>query len=146
MNPIKNLVLSGGGLRGYSYLGLIKTIEENPQAFQLKKIAASSVGSFFAVLIAMCVSYDEIYKKTLDKDLTDLQHIKLNNILKFMERFGVDDGHMFIDFIAYFVSTKLGNTEITMKETYDITGIELYISGTCLNTKDVIYFSHHNFS
>lgn len=145
MKPIKNLVLSGGGLRGYSYLGLIKSIEENPKSYHIKKIAASSVGSFFAILIAMCVSYNEIYQRAADKDIHDLQHIKLDNILKFQERFGIDDGHMFIDFLAYFVGTKLGNTEITMKEVYDKTGVELYISGTCLNTKDVIYFSHHNY-
>lgn len=145
MKPIKNLVLSGGGIKGYAYMGLIKIIEENPKLFQIKKIAASSVGAIFAVLIALCVSYDEVYNRAIDKDLNDFQHIKLDNILKFLERFGVDDGHLFIDFIAYFVGTKLGNTEITLLETYQKTGVELYITGTCLNTKDAVYFSHKNF-
>jgi predicted acylesterase/phospholipase RssA len=145
MKQIHNLVLSGGGLRGYSYMALLKIIEENPKMFKIKKIAATSVGSIFAVLIAMCVSYDELYEKAIEKDINDFQHIKLDNILKFMERFGVDDGSLFINFIAFFVSNKLGNTEITLKETYDITGVELYITGTCLNTKDSIYFSHNNY-
>ncbi len=103
MKPIQNLVLSGGGLRGYCYLSLLKIIEENKDTFDIKKIAATSVGSMFAAFIAMKVSYQDLHDRLLNKNAGDFQHIRLDNILKFLERFGVDDGHLFVDFIAYYV-------------------------------------------
>jgi predicted acylesterase/phospholipase RssA len=142
---IKNLVLSGGGLRGYCYLSLLKVMEEMPDMFELKKIAGTSVGAIFATFISMGVTYKELQQQLLKKDTNDFKHIKLENIIKFLERFGVDDGHFFIDFVAHFVSQKFNNTEITLGEAYQKTGIELHLTGTCLNTRQPVYFSHNNY-
>lgn len=145
MKPIQNLVLSGGGLRGYCYLSLIKIIEESPELFDIKKIAGTSVGSIFALFIASKIKYQELYDKLLEKNTNDFQHIKLENIIKFLEKFGLDDGEPVTQFVAYFISSKYKNIHITFKQLYHITGIDLYITGTCLNTKKPVYFSHLNY-
>lgn len=143
MKPIQNLVLSGGGLRGYSYLALMKIMEEKPQLFNIKKIAATSVGSIFAAFIAMGVKSKDLYNKLLDKDTNDFQHVKLENILQFLEKFGIDDGESIMQFVAHFINLRFKSIHITLKEVYQLTGIELYITGTCLNTRTPIYF-HYN--
>lgn len=145
MKSIKNIVLSGGGLRGYCYLSLLKLIEENPDIFQIQKIAATSVGAIFAGLIVCGVSYEDLYNKLSTKDIGDFQHIKLDNILKFLERFGVDDGHFFLEFVAYFIMKRFKRSEITLSEVYNETNIQLQLTGTCLNLRQPTYFSHINY-
>lgn len=145
MKLIKNLVLSGGGLRGYSYLSLMKIMEEKPDLFDIKKIAGTSVGSVFAVFIAMGVKYKDLYERLLDKDTSDFQHIKLENILKFLEKFGIDDGESIMQFIAHFINIKFKNIHITLRDFFQLTGIDLYITGTCLNTRRPIYFNQSKY-
>lgn len=141
MKPIQNLVLSGGGLRGYSYIALMKIMEEKPQMFNIKKIAGTSVGSIFAAFIAMGVKYNDVYDRLLEKDTSDFQHVKLENILKFLEKFGIDDGESIMQFVVHYVNVRFKNIQITLREVYQLTGIDLYITGTCLNTRKPIYFN-----
>ena len=145
MKPIKNLVLSGGGLRGYSYISLIKIIDEDPDNFQLERIAGTSVGAIFATLIAIGISYDEVCQKTINRDIGDFQNVKLDNIIKYMERFGIDDGRFFSEFVGYFMVKKFSNPDITFQELYQKTKIELYITGTSVTQGEPVYFSHLTF-
>lgn len=142
---IKNLVLSGGGLRGYCYISLLKLIEENPDIFEMDHVAGTSVGAVFSLFIVLGVTYEEISQNLMLKDMSDFQHIKLDNILQFMEKFGLDDGQYFVSFVSYFIRKKGKNPNITFQELYQQTGICLHITGTCLNTREAIYFSHQNY-
>ena len=54
MKNIKHLVLSGGGMLGISYIGLIKYLEEQNKNSNFKSITGCSAGSLFATLIAIC--------------------------------------------------------------------------------------------
>ena len=60
---IKHLVLSGGGMLGISYIGLIKYLEENssiPIVKNLKSLTGCSVGAMFATFIALGYTYTEL--------------------------------------------------------------------------------------
>ena len=119
----------------------MKIMEEKPQMFNIKKIASTSVGSVFASFIAMGVKYNDVYDRLLNKDTSDFQHVKLENILKFLEKFGIDDGESIMQFVVHYVNIRFKNIQITLREVYQLTGIELYITGTCLNTRKPIYFN-----
>ena len=47
---ITNLVLSGGGIKGLSYIGVVKYLEEKKLLKNINKIAASSIGAIFGLL------------------------------------------------------------------------------------------------
>ena len=49
-NNIKHLVLSGGGLLGISYIGLLRYLEESHSIANIKSISGCSAGSFFGCL------------------------------------------------------------------------------------------------
>ena len=59
-NNIKHLVLSGGGLLGISYIGLLRYLEESNIVGNLKSISGSSAGSLFGCLIALRYTSKEI--------------------------------------------------------------------------------------
>ena len=56
------LCLSGGGARGFSYIGAFKAFEECGITFDA--VAGTSIGSLFAAFYASGMNYEEIVRKT----------------------------------------------------------------------------------
>ncbi len=139
---IHNIVLSGGSIKGYSYLSLLRIIHEHPEMFKLRKLIGSSIGAIFALIINLGLDYDIIKEKLIHKNLSELRNINLNNILQFANKYGIDDGTPIMQYVSEFVVEKYNKTSITFKELYDLTNIDLIITGTCLNTSKTTYFSH----
>ena len=141
---ITNLVLSGGGVKGISYLGIIKYLEENNLIKEIKNIATSSVGSIFGLLIALGFTYKE-QKTLLDEiNINKLFNIYNININTFTDNFGIDRGDKINKFIKLLISKKFGKSTITFEELYKKTNIDLIITGSCLNKQELIYFNHKN--
>lgn len=139
---IHNIVLSGGSIKGYSYLSLLQIIHEYPEKFGLRKLIGSSIGAIFVLIINLGLDYNVIKEKLIHKNLSELRNINLNNILQFANKYGIDDGIPIMQYVSEFVISKFNKTSLTFKELYDLTNIELIITGTCLNTSKTTYFSH----
>ena len=56
----KHLILSGGGMKGFTYLGLLRLIEKYNIKPQLETITGFSAGAIFSFILALGFSYDEI--------------------------------------------------------------------------------------
>ena len=56
-----NLALSGGGMQGFSFLGAIKKLEEEKILDKVTSFSGSSVGSLFAILLAIGYTPDELF-------------------------------------------------------------------------------------
>ena len=50
---IKNLVFSGGGVKGYSFIGCLKALEELNITQEIKAISSTSIGSLFSILLML---------------------------------------------------------------------------------------------
>ena len=78
ISNIKHLVLSGGGMLGISYIGLIKYLEDtlpNPITNNLQSITGCSAGAIFATFISIgytSVELNIIVKKMNFKELNSL--------------------------------------------------------------------------
>ncbi|MCS5711340.1 patatin-like phospholipase family protein [Candidatus Berkiella aquae] len=66
--PIENLVLEGGGVRGFAYLGALEVLAENGILQNVKRIAGSSAGAIVGLLLALGCEPAEI-AKIMEKDL-----------------------------------------------------------------------------
>ena len=57
---MNNLVLSGGSIKGISYLGLIKALYEHPEIYDnITCYAGASIGSLFAALLILKIPYEQ---------------------------------------------------------------------------------------
>jgi predicted patatin/cPLA2 family phospholipase len=139
---IDTLVLSGGGIKGLYYIGILKKFEELNIINNIKTIAGSSIGAFFGVLISLGYTSNELLDFVLLFNLSNVNNIKINN---FFLTFGIDDGNNLEIILEKMFQFKNFNKNITFKEHYDITGIEIIISGVCINDKKCYYFSYKNF-
>jgi NTE family protein len=145
---IDNLVLSGGGIKGYTYIGVIKALNEKKIKF--KKLVGSSIGSFFALLIVLNYEYDELYNifSKMEISFSDLLSVKIDNIdldnifSNLFCKYGMDSGDKILKIIKLFIKNKTQNADITLKELYEYNNIELTIATTNLTNRCIEYFNY----
>ena len=68
-----NFVFSGGGTQCVSYIGILKYFEEIDYLKNLKKIAATSGGSLFALILVLGYSYKDIKNIVLGLEFNTIQ-------------------------------------------------------------------------
>ena len=93
---IKNLVISGGGLKGISLIGVYKALYEHGLLEGIQNYIGTSIGSLFISLLYIGYTCDEFEKLALQLDFTKLRNVDEDSILGFMDSFGIDNGNNFI--------------------------------------------------
>lgn len=139
----QNLVLSGGSIKGISQIGAIKYLvdEKILDLTKIKAVAGSSAGCITAVLIVLGFTPDEIWDFIYQLDFKKLVN---PNIGMFLEKCGIESGKIIYRLIEEILATKTGIKQINFKQLYEITKIHLTIVGSCLTTKETIYYDYRN--
>lgn len=133
---IENLILSGGSIKGISYLGLIKALYEKPDIYNnIKVFGGASIGSLFATCLALNISYEHLIT-FLNQDFTELLSFDIEYLI---EEYGLDKGDQYIEMICEILGEY---KDLTFKELYDKVNKRLIMSATCLNNYNVEYFDY----
>ena len=132
-----NLVLSGGGVRGLYYLGLIKYYGERIDQF--KNIVGTSIGSFFAVAIALGYNNEDL--KLHVENTMDYSKVKNIQLFSFLSNLGLDDATRLEHCIKKMIRDKIGRKDITFIQLYREYGKNVTIPVVCIQTKQVLYLS-----
>lgn len=136
---IDTLVLSGGGVKGLYYIGILKRFEELNIINNITTIAGTSIGAFFGSLILIGYTSQEL---TEFVSLFNLSNIKKTSLGNFFSYFGIDDGNNLELILEKMFDLKGFHKTITFKELHEKTNKELIITGVCINEKNCHYFSH----
>ena len=80
------LCLSGGGARGFSYIGAFKAFEDAGITFDM--VAGTSAGSIFGAMYACQMTYDEMFLKTDKVKNKDFKNSRLGFLPSSMEGLG----------------------------------------------------------
>lgn len=142
LSNIKHLVLSGGGLLGISYIGLLKYLEENNVKNQIKSITGCSAGSIFATLVLLDYTSQEIEKLIKSLDFKQFLNINIDTILKFQQTKGLDSANKLTDFFKSFIKNKTGDENTTFKQLYEMNSKILQIGVTNLTTMNFEQFNY----
>jgi len=137
----ENLVLEGAGAKLAAYVGVKRALEEKGLYF--KRIAGSSAGAIFAGAYAIGLCACELEELIMNEDLTNFQDDSwglVSDAFRIYSKFGLYKGDYFYDWYGSMLKEKTGNADITFKEVQDIYGVELVITGSCLNKMQVHYY------
>lgn len=137
----ENIVFSGGGLRLFSYIGVLRALEEFNLLKNIKNFAGASGGAVVAAMIAMGYEHDELYDFIRNFDYTHLKDIQIFGI---NENFGLETGLKIDRFLQQMILKKMGKRELTFLEHYEATGNTLTVNATHLNNNKTVYFNHMN--
>uniref|UniRef100_A0A6C0LTT4 PNPLA domain-containing protein n=1 Tax=viral metagenome TaxID=1070528 RepID=A0A6C0LTT4_9ZZZZ len=139
----RNLVLSGGSIRGISHIGALhKLIQEKLiNLDEIRVIAGTSAGALIGCLLILKFNIDEIWD--LVKNL-NMKRLINPDLLMFLEECGIDRGETVLKFIEDVLYAKTGIKDITFIQLYEKTNIEYIVVGSCLTRKKPVYFNHIN--
>ena len=146
---IKHLVLGGGGAGGLVIYGALRYLAKQNfwELNQIKTIYSTSIGSLIAVLIIICNDWatldDYITKRPWDKVIT----VKPIDIINLWYHKGILNIDTIKNILEPLLKAKGLSLDITLKELYDISNIELHMYTTNLNAKhpekiDISYKTH----
>ena len=141
VKKIKNLVLSGGSIRGYAFIGAIKALTEFNILNNITTFCGTSIGGVISLILNLNYTYNELYAILIKLHIQDLQHITTDNILNFFCEYGIDSGDNITRVIDILIKAKVGNSSITFKELYNITKKKLIVTSVCVNTQSIIYYN-----
>jgi predicted patatin/cPLA2 family phospholipase len=137
----KNLVLSGGGVRGLYYLGFMKYYESRLGEFE--NIVGTSIGSFFAAAIAIGYKSEELRPHVIN--IIDYTKVKNIQLFSFLSNLGLDDATNLEHYIKKMIRDKIGRKDITLLQLYTEFGKSIVVPVVCIQTKQVLYLSKDTF-
>lgn len=135
-----HLIISGGGINGISFIGCLCYLHDNNLLSDLKKITGSSIGSIIGLLYQ--VGYDPIEMKDIFESYSWKGLIDPDFNILTDNYSGIIKGKKIIDILSLLLEKKGLDCMITMKEFYEKTNIEFFITGVNCNTKKTEYFSY----
>lgn len=138
---IKKLVLSGGSIKGYAYLGVHEYLEKHNLLENLDEIIGCSIGSLFGFFIVLGYSSKELKKIFLD-EIFSMNRLVNSKIHCLFEDLGLDDGKRLEAFLKIFIRNKGYSEDITLKEISEKTKINLVATTCCVNNKTVEYMTN----
>ena len=138
---IDTIVLSGGGIKGLAQIGALHKLNELNILTNVTTYAGSSIGSFICTLLI--IGYSPIQLFELLK-IINIDKMKKLNMSNFLTTYGFDTGKRMMLILMRLFEDKKYDIKTTFQELYMKTDKTLIITGTCINTKKVDYFSHLN--
>ena len=134
LDKVENLVLSGGGLLGISYIGLFRYLEEHQATQQIKTVIGSSAGALFGLLFIIGYSYNEFYDKFKDMKFSEYVPITADSLLNLIRVKGVNSCSKVVQFLKDALIDKTGSENTTFRELYERFGIAFKVGATNLTT------------
>ena len=132
---IKHLVLSGGAYRGIYMIGALNNLIKQKfiEIDQIKTIHCVSVGSLIASCICLNLDFDNLEEFIVNKPWDKLFDFKPGYLLSLTSSTGLYDINIFYDIFSNILKWKGLNRDITLKQLYELSKIELYIYTTKLH-------------
>lgn len=134
--------LSGGGIKGFSFIGVMEYLENNYN-FNISKInnwVGTSAGSITSYFYTLGYTTQEIKRFIIEFDFNKMEpNICVN---QFIENCGIDNGNKMIFLFSQFLEYKFNMKDITFIQLYNMTKKKLTIIGTnyTLNKEEVFNY------
>jgi len=136
---IKNLVLSGGGIKGLAICGALDKLDQEIKLLSsIKTIIGSSIGAFIGFFLCIGLTTKKI---KIFFDSFNFNEYQDADIKLFLSKFGLDDGNKFFSLIKATMITQGFDPNITFVEFSEKSRYNLVVVGTNVNLSEACYFS-----
>lgn len=142
-NLIKTLILSGGGVKGIAYIGVIKHLDELKERgdvkFEINEMCCVSIGSLVGLLYLIGYTYEELYTEIMSKEIDSLKNFRMKNLL---EKYGMDNGKLITTWIETMMAKKGVSKDITLREIWLKYGVNFRVVVTNVNKYGIEIFDY----
>jgi predicted acylesterase/phospholipase RssA len=145
--PIRNLVISGGGPIMIQILGAIQQLEENNfiDMQNIEAIYGTSAGAIVGVLLCLKYDWETINDYIIKRPWQDVFTIKVENIFDAYTKKGIFDDKTVIKCFKPLFDAKDISLNISLKDFYEYSKIELHMFSfevNAFNVEDISYLTH----
>jgi NTE family protein len=131
---ITHLVFSGNALRSLCLCGVLRYLYCYNLHTQIRDVAGTSMGALFCFAFALKIPIEELesilYNLSKNPKLTKFNSSSFINIIN---SYGLGSSHDYLDVFREYLQKKYNQNDITFLELSKKTGINLYVSTTCIN-------------
>lgn len=149
---IEHLVISGGGINGFAYYGVLRASHNDGfwDIKNIKSIYATSVGAIFGTVMSFLplFDWDTIDNYVINRPWNQLFHFHLDGIIQSIQNRGIFDRSViermflpFLEAISYKTEQPVG-LDVTLAEWFDLTHIDLCFVTTELTQFQLNVISH----
>ena len=140
--PPLRIVLSGGGIRGLSYVGVFLELEKKGFLKNVKEILGVSCGAFFGFAYSIGYTPNEMLEFVESFDFSLVQNIEPDIAFEFLSQFGIDDKTQLKKLLFSLLKNKGFNIDSTFKDLYNKTKFTLRCYASNLNMCKLDEFSY----
>lgn len=121
--PYKYLAMEGGGIRGATYAGALKVLEEKGIVDGIEAVAGTSAGALVGGLMAVGYSSDEL-KEILNslepQEFNDGRGIFIGAIIRMGKNYGWFRGVTMETWLGKLIAAKTGDRDLTLLELHQL--------------------------
>lgn len=146
----KNLVLEGGGVRGFAYAGAFEILDSLGILGPIEKIGGASAGAIQAALLAIGYTPVEIINVAANIPLKEFNDgFFPGGFSRVSKKLGFFKGDKLNKWIEELIAAKTGDANITFKQLHQQRSAkhykDLYITGTDLTYRSLRIFSYESY-
>jgi len=131
---IKNIIFSGGGFKGWAYIGTIKALNENIPFKNIEHVIGVSVGAIFGVFYLLKLDHTFLLNYFLNIDIKKYYDIDLDS---FLTNQSILRGKKLKKAIL-----SITKQDFTFQELYNITGIKFTTCAFNITSCNLEYFDY----
>lgn len=144
---IKHLVIPGGGPVGIKALGALQHLEKNGywNINEIETIYATSAGAIITVLLCLKFDWETINDYIIKRPWNEAFQLSVDQIFYAYSKKGLFDKNIAEIFYKPFFNAKDISMEITMREFYELSNIEIHLFSLDINSfklEDISYLTH----
>lgn len=148
--PYKNLVLEGGGVKGFAYAGAFQVLDSLGILQNIERVGGSSVGAIQATLLAIGYTPKEMMQLAAHIPLRQFNDGFIAGGFSRMKRkFGFFKGKKITTWIEQLIAAKTGDPDITFMQLHNLRPKknykDLYITGSDLTYRCLRTFSYESY-
>lgn len=144
---IKHLVISGGGIHGFTYWGIIREcLKANVVNYDnLETITSVSIGGFIAAIIALKYDCDTLDDYFIKRPWHEAIPMGIYEYINSIEKCGIFDRTILINILKPVFGGKDIDIDVTLKQFYEITNIKNNFLCTNACTLEPVLMNYENF-
>jgi predicted acylesterase/phospholipase RssA len=141
---IKHLVISGGGPLGLRYLGALEKLEQEDfwKLDDIESIYGTSIGSIIGAFICLKYDWETLNKYIIERPWHDAFKVNAKQIFESYYNKGLFDKKLAEIIFKPLLQAKDLDLNITLKEFYEFSKIDLHIFTFELNKFETVELSH----
>jgi predicted acylesterase/phospholipase RssA len=143
-NTIKHLVISGGGVTGFSFFGSLRESSERNiwNIENIETIYGTSIGALIGVMLALKYDWNTLETYLVNRPWQNVFKVDMYSIIGSIQDRGIFQLSMIKELLTPLFLGKDISTDITMLEFYELTKIDIHIFITEIKSFTLINISH----